>query len=151
PDRKLFVGHSPATIDARRASIDTYFEDLLDTPMDEQAAAIICRFLSTDVLEPQPRPPAQNGEDSQQKAGQTPQTGGIPTKSGYLTKKGKNFGGWKSRYFVLDSQDLRYFEAPGGAHLGTIKLLNARIGRQTQSDPASHAEVDSDNQYRHAF
>lgn len=150
PDRKLFSGHSPAIIDARRSSLDAYFEDLLDTPMDEQAAAIICRFLSTDVLDPQLPLPLPNGEDAQARPTQ-PSHGGIPTKSGYLTKKGKNFGGWKSRYFVLDSQELRYFEAPGGAHLGTIKLLNARIGRQTQSDPASHVEVDSENQYRHAF
>ncbi|KIX00339.1 uncharacterized protein Z518_10478 [Rhinocladiella mackenziei CBS 650.93] len=151
PDRKLFSGHSPATVDARRTSIDAYFEELLDTPMDEQAAAIICRFLSTDVMDPQLRLPPPAGEDAHSKPVQNLPSGGSPTKSGYLTKKGKNFGGWKSRYFVLDSPELRYFEAPGGAHLGTIKLLNARIGRQTQSDPTSHAEVDSENQYRHAF
>ncbi|KAJ9606230.1 Rho GTPase activating protein [Cladophialophora chaetospira] len=150
PDRRLFSGHSPAMTDARRDSINGYFDDLLDTPMDEKAAANICRFLSTDVMEPQLVLPTQIREEVQSKPIQEAQSG-IPTKSGYLTKKGKNFGGWKSRYFVLDSQDLRYFEAPGGAHLGTIKLLNARIGRQTQSDPAAHPEVDSENQYRHAF
>ena len=150
PDRKLFTGHSPAVMDARRSSVDSYFEDLLDTPMDEKAAAIICRFLSTEVMEPQLTLPSQINEEIHPKQVQESQSG-VPTKSGFLTKKGKNFGGWKSRYFVLDSQDLRYFEAPGGAHLGTIRLLNARIGRQTQSDPASHPEVDSENQYRHAF
>ncbi|KIW82980.1 hypothetical protein Z517_02223 [Fonsecaea pedrosoi CBS 271.37] len=150
PDRKLFSGHSPAVIDSRRNAINDYFEDLLDTPMDEQAAAIICRFLSTDVMEPQLTSISHEKEDAQSR--QVPQShSGIPTKSGYLTKKGKNFGGWKSRYFVLDSPELRYFEAPGGAHLGTIKLLNARIGRQSQSEPSSNAEVDSENQYRHAF
>ncbi|KIX97816.1 uncharacterized protein Z520_06594 [Fonsecaea multimorphosa CBS 102226] len=150
PDRKLFSGHSPAVVDARRNAINDYFDDLLDTPMDEQAAAVICRFLSTDVMEPQLTIPLHNSENAQSRQ-VTQSNSGIPTKSGYLTKKGKNFGGWKSRYFVLDSPELRYFEAPGGAHLGTIKLLNARIGRQTQSDPASNAEVDSENQYRHAF
>jgi RalA-binding protein 1 len=151
PDRKVFSGHSPATMDARRQAIDAYLEDLLDTPMDETAAAQVCRYLSTDVIEPpQMNFPLQGTEDSKPARFQDTAPG-IPTKSGYLTKKGKNFGGWKSRYFVLDSPDLRYFEAPGGAHLGTIKLLNARIGRQTQNDPSSHPEVDSDNQYRHAF
>ncbi|EXJ79023.1 hypothetical protein A1O3_08524 [Capronia epimyces CBS 606.96] len=148
PDRKLFSGHSPAVVDARRISIESYFEDLLDTPMDEQAAATICRFLSTDVIEPRPRNPVQNGEFDHDKTVPAMQESGVPTKSGYLTKKGKNFGGWKSRYFVLSSPELRYFEAPGGAHLGTIKLLNARIGRQSQTD---HTEVDAENQYRHAF
>ncbi|OCT46049.1 RhoGAP domain protein [Cladophialophora carrionii] len=150
PERKLFVGHAPAMVDARRSSINAYFDDLLDTPMDEKAAAIICRFLSTEVIEPQSTVPSQNREDAQPKPSQESHTG-TPTKSGYLTKKGKNFGGWKSRYFVLDSPELRYFEAPGGAHLGTIKLLHARIGRQTQSDPAVQAEVESENQFRHAF
>lgn len=151
PDRKLFSGHSPVIIDARRHAIDNYFEELLDTPMDEQAAALICKYLSSDVLDSNHRPPVQPTEEAHVKQAPTPQSSGIPTKSGYLTKKGKNFGGWKSRYFVLDSPELRYFEAPGGAHLGTIKLLNARIGRQTQSDPPGRPEADSENQYRHAF
>ncbi|KAJ9633546.1 Rho GTPase activating protein [Knufia peltigerae] len=150
PERKLFSGHSPVIIDSRRAAIESYFEELLDTPMDEQAAAVICKYLSTDVMDSHLNLPIQKSEESQNKT-KPPPSAGIPTKSGYLTKKGKNFGGWKSRYFVLDSPELRYFEAPGGAHLGTIKLLNARIGRQTQTDPAANAEVDTENQYRHAF
>lgn len=148
PDRKLFTGHAPATLDTRRNAIDSYFEELLDTHVDEQSALIICKFLSTDVLEPQPddkhRPaqiqPIQSQGESSSKL----------KKTGYLTKKGKNFGGWKSRYFVLDSQDLRYFEAPGGAHLGTIKLYNAKIGRQTTTE-ASQDDGDTEGQFRHAF
>ena len=58
PDRKLFSGHSPATVEARRAALNSYFGDLLDTPMNEKAALIICSFLSTDVIEP------GNGETS---------------------------------------------------------------------------------------
>ncbi|KIW17589.1 hypothetical protein PV08_04784 [Exophiala spinifera] len=150
PERKLFSGHSPVIIDSRRAAIESYFEELLDTPMDEQAAAVICKYLSTDVMDSQLNLPNHKSEEPQSNT-KPPPSAGIPTKSGYLTKKGKNFGGWKSRYFVLDSPELRYFEAPGGAHLGTIKLLNARIGRQTQTDPAANAEVDTENQYRHAF
>lgn len=152
PERKLFSGHSPVIVDARRQAIDNYFDELLDTPMDEQAAAFICKYLSSDVLEHHVPPHAQqSADDTQSNSVSTPQSSGIPTKSGYLTKKGKNFGGWKSRYFVLDSPELRYFEAPGGAHLGTIRLLNARIGRQTQTDPPGRPEGEAENQYRHAF
>jgi len=152
PDRKLFSGQSPAVIDARRSAINTYFSDLLDTPVDEEAAVIICRFLSTDVMDPQLASRAHAAGQGNHGPG-VPQNngGGRPKKSGYLTKKGKNFGGWKSRYFVLDSPELRYFEAPGGAHLGTIKLLNAQIGRQTQNDPAGQPEIEAESQYRHAF
>ena len=35
---------------------------------------------------------------------------GQPTKEGYLTKRGKNYGGWQARYFVLDSPQLRYYD-----------------------------------------
>lgn len=31
-------------------------------------------------------------------------------KEGYLTKRGKNFGGWKTRYFVLQGPVLEYYE-----------------------------------------
>ena len=34
-----------------------------------------------------------------------------PTKEGYLTKRGKNFGGWQTRYFVLDGPQLKYYDA----------------------------------------
>jgi RalA-binding protein 1 len=36
---------------------------------------------------------------------------GNPTKEGYLTKRGKKYGGWQTRYFVLDGPQLRYFDA----------------------------------------
>ena len=32
-------------------------------------------------------------------------------KEGYLTKRGKNFGGWKTRYFVLQGPVLEYYES----------------------------------------
>lgn len=150
PERKLFNGQSPAILDARRAAIDTYFDELLDTPMDEQAAAIICQFLSTDVVDPEIGPQDSNSQATMGNGSEQKSSHGKPRKMGYLTKKGKNFGGWKSRYFVLDSPELRYFEAIGGAHLGTIKLLNARIGRQTQSE-AVHDDTDAEHQFRHAF
>jgi RalA-binding protein 1 len=146
PERKLFSGHSPATLDARRMAIDHYFDELLDTHIDEDSALLICKFLSTDVLEP----PAGLG------ARQTPNGGkqnalDAYKKSGYLTKKGKNFGGWKSRYFVLDSPELRYFESPGGAHLGTIKLTKAMIGRQTSLEGTNPEDPEGETNFRHAF
>ena len=149
PDRKLFSGHSPATIDARRTALEAYFDELLDTEIDEYSAVFICKYLSTDVLDPL-GDAAQRAAYHQDATTQQSTSSGKLRKSGYLTKKGKNFGGWKSRYFVLDSQDLRYFEAPGGAHLGTIRLQSARIGRQTAHD-GSHEDGDETGQFRHAF
>lgn len=154
PDRSVFSGHSPAKIDARRDALNLYFDTLLDTPMTEPAAIVVCRFLSSDAIEP--RDDETNLLKSNGKS--TPELvrgpDGKPRKEGYLTKRGKNFGGWKSRYFVLHGPELKYFESPGGAHLGTIKIPNAQIGKQSQgsqNQSPSRGDDDSDNQYRHAF
>lgn len=34
----------------------------------------------------------------------------APVKEGYLRKRGKQFGGWQTRYFVLDGPQLKYFD-----------------------------------------
>ncbi|CAL5867735.1 uncharacterized protein PFLUO_LOCUS1954 [Penicillium psychrofluorescens] len=153
PDRALFSGHSPAKVDARRAALNAYFDSLLDTPMDETAALIVCQFLTNDAIE------ARDDETSLLKGSPTKPdilrgADGKPRKEGYLTKRGKNFGGWKARYFVLHGPELKYFESPGGAHMGTIRLHHAQIGKQSQnssSQATSGGDDDTDNQYRHAF
>ena len=152
PDRSLFNGHAPARIDARRVALEAYFEAILDTPMDERAALIICRYLSTQVIESRADSPA--GVSLAPEAGSPVTLGpdGRLLKEGYLTKRGKNFGGWKARYFVLDEPVLRYYEAPAGSLLGTIRLQNAQIGKQSQhSHSPSRMGEDNDSQYRHAF
>jgi len=152
PDRSLFSGHAPAKIDARRVALEAYFEAILDTPMDERAALIICRYLSTQVIESRADHPA--GTNLAPEAGSPVTLGpdGRLLKEGFLTKRGKNFGGWKARYFVLDEPVLRYYESPSGSLLGTIRLHNARIGRQSQhSQSPSRTGEDNDSQYRHAF
>jgi RalA-binding protein 1 len=152
PERVLFSGHAPAKIDARRAALTLYFDVMLETPMSEKAALIVCEFFSTDVIG------AQMGDRLTPEPILAPTAVSVPktrqNKEGYLTKRGKNFGGWKARYFVLDGPEFRYYEVEGGAHLGTIKLLNAQIGKQSQqqSNQSPQRRDDAeDNQYRHAF
>ena len=153
PDRGLFSGHAPAKIDARRIALESYFEAILDTPMDEKAGLIVCRYLSTQVL--QPTADEAHGASSNFLGGSLKTVGldGRTLKEGYLTKRGKNFGGWKARFFVLDEPVLRYYESQGGHLLGTIKLHNAQIGKQSanHSHSPSRAADDSESQYRHAF
>jgi RalA-binding protein 1 len=153
PDRTLFGGHAPAKIDARRVALNQYFDTLLETPMNERTALIVCEYLSTDVIG------ALAGDRLAPEAALGP-TISVPNpktsklKEGYLTKRGKNFGGWKARFFVLDGPEFRYYEGEGGAHLGTIKLYNAQIGKQSQqqSNQSPQRKDDTeDNQYRHAF
>lgn len=155
PDRSIFSGHSPAKVDARRAVLNIYFDNLLDTPMDERAALVICQFLTNDAIEPRDDETSLLKGPGQAKPDMLRGPDGKPRKEGYLTKRGKNFGGWKARYFVLHGPELKYYESPGGAHMGTIKLLHAQIGKQSQNSNSQSnsppADEDADNQYRHAF
>ncbi|KXL50538.1 hypothetical protein M433DRAFT_61717 [Acidomyces richmondensis BFW] len=148
PERAIFSGHAPAKIDARRAAVDRYFERMLDSIQNEAAAKIVCRFLTADAFGAASEDYFA-GHEADVGRPDTPLSKLRPHRAGYLTKRGKNFGGWKARYFVLDGPQLKYFEAPGGAHLGSIKLPNAQIGKQSAQ---SHApQEDEDNQFRHAF
>ena len=152
PDKSLFSGHAPAKVDARRAALDKYLEEVLDTQMEEISALEVCRYLSTNTMQPNAEEMTPTG-DSVESLVRGP--GGRPLKNGYLTKRGKNFGGWKARFFILDGPVFKYYESPGGPHLGAIKLQNAQIGKQQQqldNQSPSRGDVDDpDNQYRHAF
>ncbi|KAK4615621.1 putative Rho-type GTPase-activating protein 2 [Fulvia fulva] len=147
PDKQLFAGHAPSKIDARRMALNQYFEQVLDSAGNEKVAAVVCKFLSKD-------PFTGEGSDyfgTKISVGRPDSPVGKlrPNRAGYLTKRGKNFGGWKARYFVLDGPNLKYFEGPGGAHLGSIKLQKAQIGKQSPNNNAS--PDDEENQFRHAF
>lgn len=147
PDRSLFAGHAPSKVDARRQALDSFFEKMLDAIQDERAAHIVCKFLSNEAFE------AEGTEyfpAVRERRPDTPVGKGRTRREGYLTKRGKNFGGWKARYFVLDGPNLKYFEAPGGAQLGSIKLQNSQIGKQSPGANNNSAE-DEENQFRHAF
>ncbi|KAI5294769.1 hypothetical protein KEM52_003231 [Ascosphaera acerosa] len=173
PDRATFNGHSPAKIDARRAALNAFFSAALTAitgPQGNVAAQMeMCQFLSTDVIEPRDDESSliewKRGKHNltsiiYEKPGK-PGADDRPKMEGYLTKRGKNFGGWKARYFVLHSPKLMYYECPGGTHLGTIKIKYAQIGKQSADDPqllsnigspgAASGHDDSENQYRHAF
>lgn len=153
PDRSLFSGHAPAKLDARRRALDAYLEEVLNTSLDKNAALDLCRYLSTNILPPNAdEMGSATGPDEEGAPRLGP--GGRQFKSGYLTKRGKNFGGWKARFFSVEGPQLKYYETPGGAHLGTIKLQGAQIGKQSHQLDANSptgASDEADNQYRHAF
>lgn len=88
PDGKAWKDFAPSKIDQRKAALETYLQSLQVAPLSDKAD--LCEFLSTDPV--------------QVKAAGA-------RKEGYLTKKGKNFGGWKTRYFVLDGPVMEYFES----------------------------------------
>lgn len=133
PDKALFATHAPSKVDQRKRALEQYLRLVISLPLKD--VTDLCEFLSTNVIE----------QDSE--------TASIPGfKEGYLTKRGKNFGGWKTRYFVLNGPVLRYYEAKDGHHLGSIRLTDAQIGRQQSQQSSVHeAHESSSNAYRHAF
>ncbi|CAG8612494.1 3193_t:CDS:2, partial [Racocetra persica] len=132
PDKHLFYNNAPSKVDQRKTALEQYLQHIISLPLrDNKDSNDLCKFLSTNVIE-------QDDKDYQQ-------TG---YKEGYLTKKGKSFGGWKSRYFVLKSPVLEYYESKDGSHLGSIRLTHAQIGRQQSSNDT---DKDNENSYRHAF
>ncbi|RKF82597.1 hypothetical protein GcC1_013009 [Golovinomyces cichoracearum] len=156
PDKSLFNGHAPAKVDSRRIALNKYFASVLENRSDFAAILDICKYLSSNVLgvNAEELQTGQKTEDNF-KASPGKKSGTKKLKSGYLTKRGKNFGGWKARYFILDGPVLKYYESHGGSYLGAIRLHQAQIGKQSQTsdkgDLSQGEGDDSDRHYRHAF
>ncbi|KAF9901176.1 hypothetical protein EC991_006432 [Linnemannia zychae] len=140
PDKSLFSTHAPSKVDARKRALEQYLQQV--TSLRIKDTRDLCEFLSTNVVERE-----KLREDCE--AGR---------KEGYLTKRGKNFGGWKTRYFILKGPVLEYFDSKDGHHLGSISLTHAQIGRQQSQEKSQDVPGDSSkdtsydpNSYRHAF
>ncbi|GAA5961252.1 hypothetical protein JCM3765_002885 [Sporobolomyces pararoseus] len=135
PDKSLFKDHAPHKSDQRKAVLEKYLQTLISIPMRDRAA--LCQFLNTDIAPDLPPISASNG-----------------AMEGYLTKRGRNFGGWQgwqTRYYVLTPGSyLSYYDSPNGSKLGEIPLQGAAIGRQSSSRAAADGTVGEDA-YLHAF
>lgn len=130
PEGKLWKDHAPAKVDQRKAVLENYLQTLIHLPVKNNDEVIA--FFTSDIVREQKQPVMQAGH-----------------KEGYLTKRGKNFGGWKTRFFVLQGPVLEYYDCRGGAHLGSITVTGAQIARQHRTErPPS---TDDEKEYRHAF
>lgn len=78
-------------MDQRKVALEQYLQHMLSLPMEDTTD--ISEFLCSNVVD----------SNVYQSAGQK--------REGYLTKRGKNFGGWKTRYFVLNEAVLEYYES----------------------------------------
>lgn len=77
-----------------QVALETYLQTLINLPVKNKDEVIA--FFCSDIVRETKKPVHQAGY-----------------KEGYLTKRGKNFGGWKTRYFVLQGPVLEYFESVG--------------------------------------
>ena len=87
PDGKTWKDFAPAKISQRKSALEAYLKSLQMAPLSDKSD--LCVFLSTDLVQP---------KEAAQK------------KEGYLAKKNNIFGGYKTRYFVLNGPVLEYFE-----------------------------------------
>ncbi|GAA6061340.1 hypothetical protein JCM10212_004821 [Sporobolomyces blumeae] len=138
PDKSLFKDHAPHKSDQRKALVERYLQTLVALPLRDRTA--LCHFLNSDVV-----------PDHQTSSSSSLMNNG--TMQGWLTKRGRNFGGWQgwqTRYYVLTPGScLSYYDAPHGSKLGEISLTGAAIGRQ--SSRATADGTSSEDAYLHAF
>ncbi|KAJ3037364.1 hypothetical protein HK097_003527, partial [Rhizophlyctis rosea] len=131
PDKALFNTFAPSKSDQRKVALELYLQNVKNLCRDSPD---LQEFLSTDLVE------RDRGD-----IGLKPPS---IVKEGYLFKKGKNFGGWKTRWFVLHERGvLEYYESQKDkALLRSIKLKYTFVSRQSTSTSSS-----IDTEYRHAF
>ncbi|CAH7668833.1 hypothetical protein PPACK8108_LOCUS3389 [Phakopsora pachyrhizi] len=114
PDCALFKDHAPSKVDAQKAVLERYLESLCSAQLKEKGD--VCEFFNSNIVINKRCSPSNRPGFMQ----------------GYLTKKGRNFGGWQTRYYVLDGPVLKYFDSRRGTKLGFLGITDAQIGRQQQ-------------------
>ncbi|KAJ2335507.1 Rho GTPase activating protein [Coemansia sp. RSA 2681] len=139
PEKEIFRANAPTKNDKRKHWFEKYLKKALSMSFKDKRPLL--EFFSTDcTLEPEKKMPILLGH-----------------KEGFLVKKGKNFGGWKRRYYVCKSNQpvLEYFEMPGSTVMGTINLAGAvvKTGKTPKEAPNArprpgHKDADM---FRHAF
>lgn len=123
PEGKAWKDFAPSKIDQRKVALEQYLESLLLAPTSDKSD--LCNFLTTDVVQ------AKTNKNR---------------KEGYLTKKGKPFKGWKTRYYVLDGSVMKCFESRGGPLISTLQIAGAQIGRGNRA-----TDNGDERDGRHAF
>lgn len=167
PSQEDFEATPLSTLSSCKAVVDQWLAAVqahLQGQPQSRAARTFCAFLSSDYLDETLNGPDPSRDtalmynipdthhvsfrSATEMVGANPMAQGInPHKEGYLNKRGKNFGGWKAKYFVLDGPFLRYYESPGGSLVGSIKIPQSQVGRQQ----APNERDSSDDDVKHAF
>ncbi|KAJ3223731.1 hypothetical protein HK099_000751 [Clydaea vesicula] len=152
PEKSLFQPNtSPQKFAFRKQNMDSYLEKLKSTlPTDPE----ILNFFKTDVVEnvihsnSDSSTKISNLVESELNEAVKNNVAAVDiNKEGYLTKKGKGFGGytWKKKYFVLRKGLMECYETndTSASSTGTIKLkyctVDVKIG------------YESDPEYKYAF
>ncbi|BFZ57909.1 Rho GTPase activating protein [Savitreella phatthalungensis] len=136
----------------RKRMVDDFFADVLRRDLVPSFAEDLASFLSSSDMEvpaifypgyiASPVLPQHEAPSSQSTSDQA-----SSLKEGYLSRRGKAFGAWKHRYFVLDAHELRMYDSDGSTVADTITLAGAQIGRQSEEKFRGEAGME----FKHAF
>ncbi|KAI9353709.1 hypothetical protein BDR26DRAFT_12359 [Obelidium mucronatum] len=135
PEKSLFTSMNPVKSDQRKVALEMYLQRVLDAVPDSRE---MFHFLTTSVSSGQPLALFQSSGSipGLQTAESTADIDGIMSplntdttilKEGYLMKRGKNFGGWKPRYFRCKPYFLDYSDGPHREFSSTISLKHCHI------------------------
>lgn len=129
PERSLFSSTVPAKVDARKQSLQHYFNSIFLIPhIPKLILNRICRYISLDFVNPL--------DDFKSGA----------RLEGYLIRRYKGLGTtWKTRWCQVDGPSLEIYEFPGGPMIEQVRLTGSQIGRQSSDN------VAEEKGYRHAF
>ena len=100
PDKSLFKDNAPSRVEQRREAVQRYLQSLVVVPLNDKAE--VCAFFLSDL-----------------KLDNAAPVSNPAFKSGYLTKKGRAFGGWQTRWYVLNGPVLAWFETVPTMHSWT--------------------------------
>lgn len=106
PDKHLFKDHAPSKVDQRKKDLQKYLQAVCEAVILHERGDV-CAFLTSNIVSDRSAPVSNPGY-----------------KAGYLTKKGRNFGGWTTRYYVLQGRMLEYYDAVSGRRFkGGLELM----------------------------
>ncbi|CAH7678538.1 hypothetical protein PPACK8108_LOCUS13061 [Phakopsora pachyrhizi] len=112
--KQLCANHLSILCTKCQAVLEQYLKSLCSAQLKEKGD--VCEFFNSNIVINERSSPSNRPGFMQ----------------GYLTKKGRNFGGWQTRYYVLNGPVLEYFDSRGGTKLGFLGITGAQIGRQQQ-------------------
>ncbi|GMM38737.1 GTPase-activating protein [Saccharomycopsis crataegensis] len=142
PDKSIFLNNLPAKIDVRRNGILDYFGTLFNTPLPKKAVYQICKFISSNTVNPLDDIEYNFSNEINEKAFK---------KQGYLVRRNKGLGAnWRVRYCRCEGPNFLVYDELDGNLIDSIRLSGAQIGRQ-QSDNSSEESTSNAKGYRHAL
>ncbi|KXN68631.1 RhoGAP-domain-containing protein [Conidiobolus coronatus NRRL 28638] len=135
PEKKHWSSISPSKLDQRKFLLQQYLMRVIVQSLgNDSCMEVILEFLNSDLI--------QNDRNTSLIDGKM---------EGYLIKRGKNFGKWKRRYFILNSSVLNYYDTKNGQWLGSINLPQVQVVSQQTSNLDRSSEDNGIDTFRHAF